>query len=104
MSTNNRKPRRQFSADTKLQILKEGRHTNLSISQVCEHYQISPTLFYQWERQADQAVLKALSTQPRGRKKVRPAEEQLLAEVQRLQAVIAELSAENLQLKKGRWR
>ena len=49
-------------------------------------------------------MLKALSTQPRGRKKVRPAEEQLLAEVQRLQAVIAELSAENLQLKKGRWR
>ena len=104
MSTNSRKPRRQFSADTKLQILKEGRHTNLSISQVCEQYQISPTLFYQWERQADQAVLKALSLQPRGRKKIRPAEERLLAEVQRLQAVIAELSAENLQLKKGHWR
>lgn len=104
MSTNNRKTRRQFSADTKLQILKEGRHTNLSISQVCEQYQISPTLFYQWERQADQAALKALNGQARGRKKVRPAEEQLLAEVQRLQAVIAELSAENLQLKKGHWR
>ena len=104
MSTDRRKPRRKFSADTKLQILKEGRHTNLSISQVCEQYQISPTLFYQWERQADQAALKALNGQARGRKKIRPAEEQLLAEVQRLQAVIAELSAENLQLKKGRWR
>ena len=67
-------------------------------------YQISPTLFYQWERQADQAALQALTGQARGRKKVRPAEEQLQAEVQRLQAVIAELSAENLQLKKGRWR
>ena len=104
MSTNSRKPRRQFSADTKLQILKEGRHTNLSISQVCEQYQISPTLFYQLERQADQAALKALNGQTCGRKKVRPAEEQLQAEIQRLQAVIAELSAENLQLKKGRWR
>lgn len=104
MSTNTRKPRRQFSADTKLQILKEGRQTNLSISQICEQYQISPTLFYQWERQADQAALKELNAQVRGRKKVRPAEEQLLAEVHRLQAVIAELSAENLQLKKGRWR
>jgi len=104
MSPNNRKPRRQFSADTKLQILKEGRHPNLSISQVCEQYQISPPLCYQWERQADQAALTALNGQARGRKKVRPAEEQLLAEVQRLQAVIAELSAENLQLKKGRWR
>jgi transposase-like protein len=104
MSTNTRKVRRHFSADTKLQILKEGRQTNLSISQVCEQYQISPTLFYQWERQADQAALQALNGQTRGRRKVRPAEEQLQAEVQRLQAVIAELSAENLQLKKGRWR
>jgi len=104
MSTTTRKLRRQFSADTKLQILKEGRHTNLSVSQVCEQYQISPTLFYQWERQADQAALQALNGQARGRKKVRLAEEQLRAEVQRLQAVIAELSAENLHLKKGHWQ
>jgi transposase len=98
------KPRRQFSAETKLQILKEGRTTNLTISQVCDQYQISPTLFYQWERIADRAAAGALQGQPRGRKKLRPSEEALLAEVQRLREVIAELSSENLQLKKGRWR
>jgi transposase len=98
------KPRRQFPAETKLQILKEGRTTNLTISQVCDQYQISPTLFYQWERQANRAALTALQGQPRGRKKLRPTEEALLAEVQRLREVIAELSSENLQLKKGRWR
>jgi transposase len=98
------KPRRQFPAETKLQILKEGRTTNLTISQVCDQYQISPTLFYQWERIADRATLTALQGQPRGRKKLRPSEEALLVEVQRLREVIAELSSENLQLKKGRWR
>jgi len=98
------KPRRQFPAETKLQILKEGRTTNLTISQVCDQYQISPTLFYQWERLADRAALTALQGQPRGRKKLRPSEEALLVEVQRLREVIAELSSENLQLKKGRWR
>ena len=98
------KPRRQFPAETKLQILKEGRTTNLTISQVCDQYQISPTLFYQWERLADRATLTALQGQPRGRKKLRPSEEALLVEVQRLREVIAELSSENLQLKKGRWR
>ncbi len=103
MSTNNHKPRRQFSAETKLQILKEGRHTNLSISQVCEQYQISPTLFYQWERTAEAGARMALQAQPRGRKKPRPAEEELLTEVARLREIIAELSSENLQLKKGRW-
>lgn len=100
----NGKTRRQFDAQTQLQILKEGRTTNLTISQVCQHYQISPTLFYQWERTADQAGLQALRGQPRGRKKLSPTEEQLLSEVQRLREVVAELSAENLQLKKGRWR
>src|SRR5512139_3001378 len=105
MKTNNEsKARRKFSAETKLQILKEGRHTNLSISQVCDQYQISPTLFYQWERLADRAAMTALQGQPRGRKKLRPSEEALLAEVQRLREVIADLSSENLQLKKGRWR
>ncbi len=105
MKTNNdSKTRRTFSAETKLQILKEGRQTNLSISQVCDQYQISPTLFYQWERTAERAAMSALQGQPRGRKKLRPSEEALQAEVQRLREVIAELSSENLQLKKGRWR
>jgi hypothetical protein len=35
---------------------------------------------------------------------VRPSEEALLAEVQRLREVIAEITSENLLLKKGRWR
>jgi transposase-like protein len=96
--------RRQFPAETKLQILKEGRGTNMTISQVCDQYQINPTLFYQWERIADQAALAALQGQGRGRKKSCANETALLAEVQRLREVIAELSSENLQLKRGRWR
>jgi len=104
MKTNESKARRKFSAETKFQILKEGRHTNLSISQVCDQYQISSTLFYQWERIADRAAMTALQGQACGRKKLRPSEEALLTEVQPLREVIAELSSENLQLKKGRWR
>ncbi len=101
---NGKKTRRQIPAETKLQILKEARSTNLSISQVCEQYAISPALFYQWEQIANRGALAALQGQPRGRKKVRPSEEALLAEVQRLREVIAEITSENLQLKKGRWR
>ena len=71
---------------------------------MCDQYEISPTLFYQWERLADRAAMTALQGQPRGRKKLRPSEEALLTEVHRLREVIAELSSENLQLKKGRWR
>jgi transposase-like protein len=87
-------------AETKIQILKDGRTTNLTISQVCDQYEVSPTLFLLWERVADRAALTALQVQPRGRKKLCPAEEALLAEVQHLREVIAELSSEDLQLKK----
>ncbi len=100
MKNSNGQARRQFAATTKLQILKEGRQTNTPISQVCAQYEINPTQFYAWERLAEQAALTALTGQKRGRKKLRPSEEALLAEVQRLREVIAELSAENLQLKK----
>ncbi len=100
MKNSNGTARRQFAATTKLQILKEGRQSNTPISQVCEHYTISPTQFYAWERTAERAALEALHGQKRGRKKLRPSEEALLTEVQRLREVIAELSVENLQLKK----
>ncbi len=104
MKTNSeRQSRRHFAPETKWQILKEGRSTNLTISQVCDQYQISPTQFYQWERLAERGARQALQAQPRGRKKVRPSEEALLNEIQRLREVIAEITSENLRLKKGRW-
>ncbi len=102
-SDNGTKTRRQFSGETKWQILKEGRSTNLSVSKVCDPHQISPTQFYQWEGTAERAAQQALQGQPRGRKKLRPNEKARQAEIERLREVIAELSSENLRLKKGRW-
>jgi len=97
-------PRRQFTAEGKLKIVREARLANIPVSQVCAKHDISPTLFYQWERRADAGARTALQAQPRGRKKLRPAEEELLVEIARLREIIAEWSSENLQLKKGRWR
>ena len=103
MNTNGKQPRRQFTAALKYHVLREARQTGTPVSQVCAKHQISPTLFYQWERAAERGALTALNHQPRGRKKLRPSEEALLTEINRLREVVAELSAENLQLKKGRW-
>ena len=106
MSTNspNSRPRRQFSAETKWQAIGEARQGGMSVSAVCAKYGIHPSMFYQWEQQAAQGALRALQPQKRGRKRPTPHEEELLADVGRLQGVIAELSVENLQLKRGRWR
>ena len=103
MNENGKKPRRQFSAGLKYQVLREARQTGTPVSQVCAKHQISPPLFYQWERAAERGALTALNNQPRGRKKLRPSEEAFVAEINRLREVVAELSSENLQLKKGRW-
>jgi len=103
MNENGKQPRRQFTAALKYQIVREARQTGTPVSQVCAKHQIRPTLFYQWERAAERGALSALNRQPRGRKKLRPNEEALLSEVNRLREVVAELSAENLQLKRGRW-
>lgn len=97
------KPRRSWSAETKLQILKEGRSGSTRLSTLCDQYAIQPPQFYQWERTADEGALEALRHQKRGRKRHTPTEEALESELQKLRAVIAELSAENLQLKRGRW-
>jgi transposase len=100
----NSRSKRAWSADQKLQILKEGRSPATTLSAVCDHYEIKLPQFYQWERIADRGAHTALSPQPRGRKRLSPNEEQLQAEIQKLRAVIVELSTENLELKKGRWR
>ena len=61
-----------------------------------------PGQFYAWEKHARQGALAALRNGKRGRKESKQ-EEALKSELERLRAVIAELSMENLELKKGRW-
>ena len=96
--------RRQLTPELKAQAIQEARQGSMPISQVCEKYGIRPSQFYQWEKTAKRAMLEALRGQKRGRKKIHPREEELLAEIQRLREVVAEISSENLALKKGRWR
>ena len=94
--------KRNWSAEDKLRILEEARHSGQAVSEVCRRHQIAPAQFYLWEKQARRGALAALRPGARGRKPI-PAEVQLTAEVERLRAAVAELTLENLQFKKGRW-
>jgi transposase-like protein len=100
----NHRTKRAWSAAQKLQILKEGRSAATTLSAVCAQYEIKLPQFYQWEDIATRGALTALSPQPRGRKRLSPQDEQHHAELEKLRAVIVELSTENLELKKGCWR
>ena len=93
--------RRSWSPEEKLRILEEARVEGHGVNAVCRRHQISPNLFYQWERNARQAALQALRGQKRG-PKVPERSLQLEAEIQRLREAVTEVTLENLALKKGR--
>ena len=92
---------RRWTAEQKLAIIAEARQAGQGISEVCRRHQLSPGVLYAWERLAKQGALEALS----GRRGQSPDTivAQLQAELDRYRVVVAELSAENLQLKKGLW-
>jgi transposase-like protein len=92
--------RRSWKAEDKLRILEEARVAGHGINEVCRRYQISPTLFYQWERHMRRAALEALQGYKRG-PKVPDRVVELEAEIQRLREAITEVTLENLALKKG---
>ena len=104
MCDSTRQRRRRFTAEVKLKAIQEARQGGVPVRQVCEKYDIGPSQFYQWERKAEEAALEGLRPQKRGRKRVSPREGQLLAEIEQLREVIAELNKENLALKRGIWR
>jgi transposase-like protein len=91
---------RHWTAAEKLQIIEEARQTGQMVSEVCRQHQISPP-FYLWE-QARQAALEALRNRRPGRKP-NDLTARLQQDVSRLQGVVAELSTENLDLKRVLW-
>jgi transposase len=97
-----RSQRRTWSAAQKLSILDEARQGQMSVSEVCRRHGISAGQFYAWEKQAREGAAAALQAGRRGPKGADQAAV-LETELTRLRAVIAELSAENLALKKGLW-
>jgi transposase len=95
MSTGNRK---RWAADEKLRIVLLGVRGDVEISELCRQEGIHPARYYGWRKQLMSSADKVFSSRE-GRGSAR--EQRLEAENRRLKAVIAEITAENLELKKG---
>jgi transposase len=95
--------RRYWKAEEKLRIIEEARVTDSTVSEVCRQYGIGTGQFYTWEKHARQGALAALRNVLAVGDPTSKQEEALKSELERLRAAIAELSIENLELKKGRW-
>lgn len=93
---------RQFTADEKLRILEEARQPGMTVAEVLRRHQVDATTFYRWEKQAKEA-LRAAFSERRGGREVEAKDreiEKLRAEIARKSRVIAEVTEENLELKK----
>jgi transposase-like protein len=92
--------RRKWNAAEKLRIVLMGMQPNVEVSEVCRREGINPTQYYGWKKQLLSSATKVFDGVAGKRN---PSEERKEAELQRLRNVIAEITAENLELKKGRW-
>jgi transposase len=89
--------RKRWSAAEKLRIVLAGMEPGVEISDLCRREGVNPTMYYQWKRQllgAAERIFEKKEHQPSAR------EQRLSAQLSRAKDVIAEITAENLDLKK----
>jgi transposase len=96
--------RRHFTAQEKVAIVKRHLLEGIPVSNLCDEFQINPTLFYQWQRQLFENAHLAFEN-GRKSKAVEDAKdhkiEQLEAKMQRKNEVMAELMEAHTELKKS---
>ena len=94
----NQDGRRQWTAAEKLRIVMAGMQKDVEVADLCRQEGIKATQYYGWKKQLLSSASKVFED---GRKKKRPGEDaRKEARMQRLERVIAEITAENLELKK----
>lgn len=91
-----RNGRRRWAAAEKLRIVIAGMQAG-DIAELCRREGINPTQYYGWKRQLLESAEAVFDV--RGQKPSRK-EARLERDTRRMQAVIAEITAENLELKK----
>ena len=92
-----RKKRRKWTAAEKLRIVLTCMQPGVEVSEVCRREGINPTMYYTWRKKLLSSASKIFEEKGRQRDAERERRER---EVSRLKDVIAEITAENLELKK----
>lgn len=97
----NGRPRRKWTPARKLQLVLETLQSDRRLAEICRREGLSPNLVYLWRKQLLGAAEAVFGPKPRGG--VDPRTEKLVADNARMKSVIAEITAENLELKKTLW-
>jgi transposase len=90
--------RKRWAAAEKLRIVLAGMQPNIEVSELCRREGINPTQYYGWKKQLLSSATKVFDAAD---SRATASEERKEAELRRMKNVIAEITAENLELKKG---
>jgi transposase-like protein len=90
--------RQKRAASEKLRIVLAGMQPNVEIAELCRREGINPTQYYGWKKQLLSSATKVFAG-PEVKKNASEGKKE--AELRRMKDVIAEITAENLELKKG---
>ena len=103
--SNSKRTRRHYTTEQKVDLLKRHLVDKVPVSDLCTEENLQPSLFYTWQRQLFENLAGAFTTPASEGPSKR--EKELLAKTKELEAklakkdhVIAEISAEYVQLKK----
>lgn len=91
--------RRKWGAAEKLRIVLAGMQPGVEVSDLCRREGLNPVQFYAWRKQLLGSADRVFEDK-RGRPDAR--QQRLEEEVVRFKGVVAEITAENLELKKRR--
>ncbi len=97
-----KKPRKNYTAQEKVAILRRHLLEHVPLSEVCEQEQLQPTVFYRWQKQFFENG--PLTFTAASRRATAPLEKKVSALEQKLarkNEVIAELMEEHLKLKQA---
>jgi transposase-like protein len=90
--------RRKRRAGDKLRIVLVGMQPGVEVSDLCRREGVNPVLYYAWKKRLLGSASRIFE-EPKAKPSVQ--EQRREAELRRFKGVIAELTAENLELKKG---
>jgi transposase len=96
-----RKPRKNYTPTEKVAILRRHLIDRMAISDLCDEYRLSPTLFYAWQKVFFENGASAF--QPKSGSAEQSHQRTIAAlqdKLQRKNEVVAELMEEHIQLKK----
>lgn len=96
------KKQKRYTAEQKVIILKRHLVDRVSVSDLCDEYHISPTIFYRWQKQFFEKGALALET----KHKIKEAKkdlhiQELTQKLQNKNEVVSELMEAHLRLKKS---